>query len=367
MNGVWTVEKAWEWYNKQPWLRGCNFMGSDCNNRIDQWQEYGFEERFTTAERELELAASTGFNTIRLIMQFEVWDQEHAGFMKRLDRYLAAAYKCGISSMICFGNDCMVPKDENYVEPALGLQKLNWGYHGNRRYSPHGPLSSPGYSVLDEEDSAQRFYKMVHEIVSEYAKDPRVVIWDIFNEPGNSRRGNMSMPHMIRFFDIAREIDPMQPLTCAPYKNMTHGRTLTEIEQKALELSDIISYHCYGNFENNIQVIENLRRYGRPLINTEWLNRITHNNVFEMFPLFYLERIGCYNWGFVAGLYQTYEPWENLWARYYKGEAKDVDFTKWQHDLYRPSLRPYDPNEIELIKKYCKYADERDGFCKKEQ
>jgi len=33
--------------------------------------------------------------------------------------------------------------------------------------------------------------------------------------------------------------------------------------------------------------------------------------------------------------------------------------TKWQHDLFRPSLRPYDPREIELIKTYNKKADER--------
>jgi L-rhamnose isomerase len=28
---------------------------------------------------------------------------------------------------------------------------------------------------------------------------------------------------------------------------------------------------------------------------------------------------------------------------------KDFDFTSWQHDLFRPSLRPYNPKEIELI------------------
>ena len=58
--GQWTKEKAWEWYNARPWIRGCNFMGSDCANRIDQWQEYGFEEKLATADRELALAAYNG-------------------------------------------------------------------------------------------------------------------------------------------------------------------------------------------------------------------------------------------------------------------------------------------------------------------
>ncbi|MFQ8952919.1 MAG: hypothetical protein ACLR56_07890 [Oscillospiraceae bacterium] len=59
------------------------FMGSDCCNRVDQWQEYGFEERFKTVGEELALASSVGYNSIRIILQFEVWDQEHDGFMQR--------------------------------------------------------------------------------------------------------------------------------------------------------------------------------------------------------------------------------------------------------------------------------------------
>ena len=92
-------------------------------------------------------------------------------------------------------------------------------------------------------------------------------------------------------------------------------------------------------------------------MNTEWLARCNYNDVFSLFPLFYLEKIGCYNWGFVAGKYQTYEPWESTWQRYADGTVTDVDFTKWLHDLYRPNHRPYDPKEIALIQQFCKDAD----------
>ena len=53
MGKVWSKERAWEWYNNHNWLRGCNFMSSDCANRIDQWQEEGFEERLKTADEEM--------------------------------------------------------------------------------------------------------------------------------------------------------------------------------------------------------------------------------------------------------------------------------------------------------------------------
>jgi hypothetical protein len=107
-----------------------------------------------------------------------------------------------------------------------------------------------------------------------------------------------------------------------------------------------------------VRIIKRLKEEGRPIINTEWLGRIFHNDVFSLFPLFYLEKIGCYNWGFVAGKYQTYEPWDATWSSYEKGELADVDFTKWFHDLYRPSHHPYDPKEIKLIQEFCSLAED---------
>ena len=53
--GKWSKERAWEWYNARPWIRGCNYMSADCANRVDQWQALGFEERFQTTEEELAL------------------------------------------------------------------------------------------------------------------------------------------------------------------------------------------------------------------------------------------------------------------------------------------------------------------------
>ena len=97
------------------------------------------------------------------------------------------------------------------------------------------------------------------------------------------------------------------------------------------------------NGSTNIRLIKELKELGRPIINSEWLARGIGNTVEEMFPLFYLENIGCYNWGFVAGKYQTYEPWNNIWELYEKNPKMSYDFTKWFHDLYRPNHRPYNP------------------------
>jgi hypothetical protein len=355
---VWTKDKAWDWYRQTPWLRGCNYMSCDCANRIDQWQELGFEKRLETADKELELAASIGYNSIRLILEFIVWEQEHDGFMERFDRYLTTAYKHGIRSLIVFGNDCMPPKDEHYRPLKLGKQSYDWGYHGGRKHSQHQQHNQMGYHLLDEPELAEKHYEWVHEIMNKYKHDPRIVVWDLYNEAGNVNRDTVTIPHVKKFFEIARDVNPDQPITSCLWKGLSRDNKLPEVEQYILENSDIISYHNYGSYQNNIQIIKRLKEYGRPILNTEWLARMTHNTVQEMYPLFYLEKIGCYNWGLVAGLYQTYEPWNGLWQRYDAGKGENLDFTKWFHDLFRPNHRPYDPNEIDLIKKFNKLADE---------
>ena len=354
---MWSKERIWKWYNERPWIRGCNYMSADCANRIDQWQSYGFEERLETTDRELELMAKTGFNSIRIILEFLVWDEEHDSFLERFDRYLDVCAKHGISCMVVLANDCMRPKslENNY----LGEQKWDLGYHGGRKQSQHGNLGGMGYHVLDDPELAPRYFEMVREMVELHKNDERIILWDVYNEPGNSKRQDVTLPNLKKIFEIVREIDPIQPLTCATDRlGNKEISDLWEVQRFALENSDIISYHSYMDYVTNVKLIRTLKdAYDRPILCTEWLGRGFGNTVQELFPLFWLEKIGCYNWGFVAGKYQTFEPWNSVW------ESPEVsatyDFTKWFHDLYRPNHRPYDPKEIELIRYFCDLADRK--------
>lgn len=81
----------------------------------------------------------------------------------------------------------------------LGEQHVDWGYHGGRKISQHGQFEGCGYSLLDDPELAEEHYEWVREIVTKYKNDERIVMWDVFNEPGNSKRGNLSLPHMKKF------------------------------------------------------------------------------------------------------------------------------------------------------------------------
>lgn len=359
MRERWNEEKAWEWYNARPWMRGCNYMSADCANRVDQWQALGFEERMKTTEEELALMQKTGFNTVRLILEFVVWRDEHDSFLERFDRYLDLCAKYGISCMVTLANDCMPPKNELWRETHVGEQHYDWGYHGGRKSSQHGAHAGIGPHFLDQPEMAELYYEMVREIVTIYKEDERISIWDVYNEPGNSNRRELTVPHITKLFEIVRKIDPVQPLTAGLFNlEIVNGNLkLNEVQTIALENSDLVSYHCYEKFAEHVRWIKQLKKFNRPILCTEWLGRTLHNDVFDVFPLFYLEKIGCYNWGFVAGKYQTYEPWEKTWKAYDKDHDVDYEFTKWFHDLYRPNHRPYDPKEIDLIQYLSEQAD----------
>lgn len=361
MNNRWSKEKAWEWYDNMPWLRGCNYMSADCANRIDQLQSFEFEKRFETTKKELALAEELGFNTIRMIIEYVVWKEEHDTYFERLDRYLDLCASHGISVMVTLANDCMPEKNEFWKLPAIGKQHYDWGYHGGRspKTTPHTVhLSVHPHYYLDDPETADDYFKMVTEIVTRYKDDSRVCIWDVYNEAGSAHREALALPLLERMFATVRSCNPSQPLTACIWRYEKDHAPSRAITEYLLETCDIISYHFYGNLKEHVKIIKDLKKAGRPIINTEWLARCMHNTVFELFPLFYLEKIGCYNWGFVAGKYQTYEPWEASWLRYEDDPTMDFDFTKWFHDLYRPNHRPYDPKEVELIKHFCKLADE---------
>lgn len=70
---------------------------------------------------------------------------------------------------------------------------------------------------------------MVDELAAKYARDPRIQIWDVWNEPGNGRRYDMSLKAMEKFFEIIRSYDPIQPLTadCWSYTDDFPSRAAT--------------------------------------------------------------------------------------------------------------------------------------------
>ena len=354
MKEKWTCEQANEWYSKLGWLRGCNFIGSDCANRLDMFQAHRCEEKLATAEREIALCEKIGFNTVRIWANFDVYYKEPDSYMEIFDRYIDIFARHGQKVMVVLCHEEDLPLGDEFRAKEMGEQTYALGWHQGRTPLTDEEKALKPHHYLEYDETGPLFLEMVKRTVEKYARDERILAWNIYNEPGISLDGELAMSIMTELFDLVRSLDPIQPLCSDIWHTTKDGEPATPEEKLSLELSDIISYHCYGDYVKQVLEIHALQKYNRPIFQTEWLHRINHNTVQEVDPLFYITNVANYCWGFVVGKTQTNEPWDVMWEWLDNGDPRTAkyDFTKWQHDLFRPNLRPYDPNEIALIKRF---------------
>ena len=352
----WTIDEAKKWFSGQPWLRGCNFYPSTAINQLEMWQEESFDPK--TIDRELGWAADLGFNVMRVYLHDMVWYADPDGFKKRIDEYLRISAKHGIKTIFVLFDDCW------HDEIKLGPQpKPKPGIHNP------GWLQGPGRKVLQNKDEWGRLEEYVKDIIGTYAGDARVIMWDIYNEPGNNFLVSLNLPVVVRYvlligklvkhllvagpsrdllvqaFGWAREANPTQPLTAGLYfLKPSIGAKLNPL---SLELSDVVSFHSYFNPEDTQALIDMLKPEGRPMICTEYLARGTGNTFQAIMPLFKQDKIGAINWGLVAGKTQTMYSWEDF---YPNGEEPPL----WYHDVLRPDGTSYKEEEKKFIQKITK-------------
>lgn len=342
-SAVWSEKKAWDWYNDQPWLVGCNYLPSTACNQLEMWQADTFDPE--TIDRELAWAADLGFNVIRVFLHDMLWEQDSKGFVERIDRVLAIADKHNIKVVPVLFDSCWNPL------PKLGKQD-------DPKPHVHNPswVQSPHRDTLIHPASWDKLEDYVKDIVKRYRNDERVVIWDIYNEPGNPNTtayGEVETPHkagyslwlMKNAFDWARQMKPTQPLMASVWTgDWTKGADIPALNRFALENSDVIQFHVYHGPKITREWIKTLQAYNRPIVCGEYMARTTGCTFESILPIFKEHRIAAINWGFVAGKSQTNYPWDS-WTKEYT-EEPDV----WFHDILRPDGSPYRSEEVQFIK-----------------
>ena len=343
----WTEEKANSWYAKQPWLVGTNFGPSNAINQLQMWQEDTFD--LETIDKELELSASIGMNTHRVFLHNLLWEQDSIGFLNRIDKFLDLTKKHNIKPMLVLFDGVWHPNPKLGKQPEPTPHKHNSGW-----------VQSPGAEYLKDKSTYPKLESYVKGVISHFANDERVLIWDIFNEPENEN--SESYPELelkdkydraldlIKFsFEWAREVNPSQPITSGVWGGFI-GRdgmqtdSITSISKFMLEKSDIITFHTYQEPEVVPLQITFLKQYNRPILCTEYLARSRNNNFETILTLFKEHNIGAYNWGFVSGKTNTIYHWDS-WKTQMTREPE-----QWHHDIFRSNYTPYKQDEVDLIK-----------------
>lgn len=341
----WSEAQARAWYDAQPWIIGANFIPSTAVNQLEMWQPETYDE--PTIDRELGWAEDLGFNTMRVFLHDLLWTEDPEGFLDRIDRFLGVADRHGMRVMFVFFDGVWNPY------PVAGPQPDPIPHVHNSQW-----VQSPGAEILGDLERHDELEPYVTGVIGRFASDPRVLAWDLFNEPDNPNLVSyreVELPPEIKdpaaeallrkAFAWARSVGPMQPLTAGLWQGQwADPDALSPLNERMVTESDVISFHSYDGPALVTEQIAALRQYGRPLLCTEYMARSGGSTFQAILPILKAQDVAAYNWGLVSGKTQTIYTWLS-WVTQ---QPEDAD--PWFHDIFYPDGTPYDPAEVALIR-----------------
>ena len=343
----WSEEKAWKWHQENGWMAGTNFNPSTAINQLEFFQEESFD--METIDRELSWSAELGMKMHRVYLHNLLWDQDSLGFINRINAYLETADKYQIKTMLVLLDDVWHPL------PKLGKQPDPTPFVHNS-----GWVQAPGATILGDSLRHDELKNYIKGVISHFAEDKRVVAWDLYNEPDNvanqpgyaelelKDKYTYTFALLKKVVRWAREVNPSQPLTIGIWKGdhslWGNPQALRPLERFMIENSDVISFHSYDNLQITREKVEELKKYNRPIICTEYLARGNGSTFEDILPMFKENEIHAVNWGFVSGKTNTIFPWSS-WSKTFDSMPKI-----WHHDIYRTDKSPFSEEEIALLK-----------------
>jgi hypothetical protein len=221
-----------------------------------------------------------------------------------------------------------------------------------------GWVQSPGATALQDAWQYPRLEAYVKGVVGTFAKDERVLGWDIWNEPDNGNgssypeleaknKNELVIALLPQVYAWARAAHPVQPLISGVWKDdWSAQEKLGAAEKIQIGMSDVISFHNYDKPEVFEKRVLSLQPYHRPILCTEYMARGNGSTFQGTLPIAKKYNVAAINWGLVAGKTQTYLPWDS-WQHPYTDREPAI----WFHEIFRTDGTPYSAEETALIRR----------------
>ncbi len=298
----WTEKQAWDWEKKVGTIIGFN-------------QPESAYPGMTNLEI-LSKASDLGFNSVRFWLKGEDVDAQIAYIKKMADE----AESCGMT-----------------ISPVLSLQ---------RKYFNDKENEKENLKIVEE---------FVKTLIRPFANDERIVLWDIWNEPG-FKTGDpetfREMEWVEKMVHWCREENLCQPITASiiwdPDRDADVSSPTWEKRRQVeamMDLHNFHSYDCARNFGAEIDyTLDRIRKISnRPIVCTEAMIRVNGSSVQRTLPVFAREHVHVYLWG----LYNNDWNWSVKWGRS-TYDAFDPMF----HDFLWADGDAYDAREFPFIKNF---------------
>src|SRR5882762_3840841 len=207
-NARWEKQKAFQYMQKFGEVKGCNYVPSDGSGVMNSPND-------ELIRRELGWARDVaGLNSMRVWVQLAEFQIDPDRLYANFEKFLDACDKNQIKVLPVLSLESVLDPD---VSPATaGADHPTMDFHpslhgGGWRYpnrihwlccNPEGPIPAKATAAWERtKPAAEKFFR---SFLSRFAKDERILLWDLYNEAPKSARALVE-----RIFQWAREVGPL--------------------------------------------------------------------------------------------------------------------------------------------------------------
>ncbi len=302
-----SVEQAWKWQNKIGEIRGFNqpevaYPGMSRDQILRKASELGLNS----------VRSWIGGNTV----------EEQIAFIRK---YVDDASKYGLT-----------------FSPVLS-------FYGRYYYD----------NSIPEKERLKRTEEYIRKVVGAFAKDERIAMWDIWNEPSTAQDDETmrQMDWLEKMVEWCRDENPVQPITSSIIWEGGEYDTTSTYYKRRMEIERMMDIHNIHNYRflqpehtPPIEIINRIKRMdGRPIVSSEVLARPVSGGLTRTLKLFAREHVNFYLWGMFV---TDSRNWSVQWGRTTYDPYEPIF-----HDLLYSDGTPYDYREIENLRKF-RFEDE---------
>ncbi|MFW5799155.1 MAG: cellulase family glycosylhydrolase [Planctomycetota bacterium] len=235
-------------------VRGFNYQPSWGSCGLEQWGPQ-FDAALVATEMGRGKSYFPGINTLRIWLSHQAflrWGKE--AFLEKLEAMLAAG-------------------------DALGLRFVVVLFNGWHSWPPFGGITREQVGDwVGKEGATDVFSPYIDAVVGTHLDDPRVLLWDLCNEPMNSTQaeGDKQVIYnwLVRVHDRIKEMGAAAPICVGAIPSVVQVEMLEPI-------SDVITWHPYYAWNawtptperfmevNVTPTVEFARKVGKPMLITE--------------------------------------------------------------------------------------------------